>query len=223
MTYIYLNTYKGGLLYVGIHKWNGDGIDPNYKGSTKLISSSKLESIRILEDVSNLSLKEQLLRESYWINYYCCKYGVYRKVKYAGHVEWYNRYGDGLMLNCHANQGVDKVRTREVQQKRMNTYKNRGESVADRFHKQGLSLKASMSHNYNEVSKKRVLNRPSKRITIVCKVGDIIGCVNKVCTLIGHSNWQVNVQRHLLKEDIYERDGFKFEVISRRELKRTID
>lgn len=104
MIYIYLNTYDKGYLYVGSHKWDGEGIDPNYHGSSAVAkrygwSPTKEE---ILEVVSP---ERKLVAEREWIEKYCSEYGIAHIVKEWAklHNAWVQKYKDGLMLNAHSN------------------------------------------------------------------------------------------------------------------------
>lgn len=101
MFYIYLNEYPNGYLYVGSHSWNGEGLDPNYRGSSHIAKlyhwePSKITILQVYRDKS-------LPLEREWIERYCVKYGVSHLVKRFASSQWVSRFKEGLMINCHSN------------------------------------------------------------------------------------------------------------------------
>ena len=131
-TYIYLNEYPNGYLYVGSHSWNGEGLDPNYQGSSHIakLYHWKPSKITILQTLDNP--KEQLHIEGEVIYEYCSKFGVARIAKVVANKNgnfWVDKFKDGLMLNCQANNlahAVHNSHTEEACKKRTETRKENG-------------------------------------------------------------------------------------------------
>lgn len=105
MHYIYLNTYPNGYLYVGSHSWDGEGLDPNYHGSSFVAKRFGWIPIKeqILEEVTDL---RKLVAERYWIEKYAEEYGIadcaLTLFKHAR--TWISKFKNhGRLLNCHAN------------------------------------------------------------------------------------------------------------------------
>lgn len=123
-TYIYLNKYANGALYVGSHTWNGDRgvVDKDYHGSSVLASKFgwvPVETV-ILEDVVQ---SRKLVAEREWILKYCSEFGVHSLVKKL-HPDFGLQFKDGLMLNCHANScesTLSAAHSKEVRLKALRT------------------------------------------------------------------------------------------------------
>lgn len=102
-TYVYLNYYANGNLYVGSHTWCGDGLDPNYFGSSKVANYFHWKPIKV--EVLCYS-DDKLHDESKLIMKYCEMHGIAccaKKMAHASGNTWVDNFKDGLMLNCHAN------------------------------------------------------------------------------------------------------------------------
>lgn len=105
-TYVYLNTYASGLMYVGSHTWEGPvgEIDPNYKGSSHVAKIYSIEpvDIKILEVVPD---NRKFVAEKEWIVKYCTEYGIADEAKHwSKSKEWLSRFKEhGRMINLHAN------------------------------------------------------------------------------------------------------------------------
>ena len=128
-TYIYLNTYKNGYLYVGAHTWDGpEGVlDPNYHGSSTIAELNKWTPIKeeILEVVS--FDKNPISVECYYIVKYLKEFGISElAVKFSHCKEWANSWNRGLMLNCHANDCLHLATSKRAQLKRIETQRRTG-------------------------------------------------------------------------------------------------
>lgn len=107
-TYIYLNIYPNGLMYVGSHKWSGVGKDPNYFGSSNVAKKYRWKPSRVflLEELSPES--SRLNREGEWIFAFCKKYGIskatWNLLSSASARSWCSQFSsNGRMLNGHNN------------------------------------------------------------------------------------------------------------------------
>lgn len=122
-TYIYLNQYSNGYLYVGSHTWKGKPgeLDPECLGSSVLADSFGWSPvyIELLESVSN---DRKFVAEREWILKYCNEFGVHPTVKHL-HPEFGGHFKTGLLLNCHANSTEPALRM----EARMKSYKTRKE------------------------------------------------------------------------------------------------
>lgn len=159
-TYIYLNRYANGYLYVGSHTWSGDGIDPNYHGSSKvaLYYGWVPTSVEILQEAP----QSKLLDESKFIRQFCKLNGIApcaKQMAQASNNTWVNNYKDGLMLNCHSNT-LDAARSSLTKE----DYRNRAKGLQDpTSHKKSLASRYSnsawfclsngMQGHYKELSK----------------------------------------------------------------------
>lgn len=129
MTYIYLNTYTNGYLYVGSHTWDGEGIDPNYHGSSSVAKKYhwNVLSIEILEVIVDDARK--FIAEKDWIEHYASQYGIADCAmclsKRNGNA-WCLKYSrNGLLLNCHANT-LEQAHTSESRKKAIQARINNG-------------------------------------------------------------------------------------------------
>lgn len=124
MYYIYLNHYKNGYLYVGSHTWKGEGIDPNYFGSSHVAENYgwKPESIEILQVVNDP--KKALMIEGCFINQFAEKYGIADCVYViTGGNKWINKFKNhGLLINAQANT-CEHLWDKENYEKAWNTRK----------------------------------------------------------------------------------------------------
>lgn len=172
MRYVYLNHYSNGYLYVGIHSWKGDGIDPSYHGSSSVAihhhwSPSKIEILEILDS-------HDLSRERFWIEAYCTKYGVADCARVlSANSNWYSKYPPhGLMLNLHSStleQAMPCAHSSELSRER---FKSREDSKE--FNRLGLGL----CHT-KEVQQKANRTRQSK--ARLCQLSDgFIGTISQV-------------------------------------------
>lgn len=104
-TYIYLNTYPNGYLYVGSHTWLGESgvLDPDYKGSSSVATHFNWspQSIKILEVVSD---ERKFIAESVYINQYAELYGIADCALLLSSNQWTAKFKPhGLLLNLHSN------------------------------------------------------------------------------------------------------------------------
>lgn len=133
-TYIYLNRYENGCLYVGSHSWKGvvGELDPNYLGSSTLADSFGWVpvSVELLESVSK---DRKFTAEREWMLKYCNEFGVHPTVKYL-HPEFGSKFGIGLLLNCHSNS-VEPALSSTARTKSYKTRKERG--LIDKWVKSG--------------------------------------------------------------------------------------
>lgn len=99
-TYIYLNTYSNGYLYVGSHTWDGEVgvVDPDYIGSSGIAKGygwipEKIEILEVVEGERRYSAERE------WILKYCKEFGV-SSISRNLQPLWAAPFKDGLMLNC---------------------------------------------------------------------------------------------------------------------------
>lgn len=124
-TYIYLNHYSNGCLYVGSHTWKGrvGELDPDYLGSSVLAESFGWRPVHI-ELLEEVTKDRKFVAEREWILKYCKEFGVHPIVKYL-HPEFGRKFNTGLVLNCHANSAEPALRP-ESRIKSYETRKARG-------------------------------------------------------------------------------------------------
>lgn len=113
-TYIYLNTYSNGYLYVGSHTWDGEVgvVDPDYIGSSGIAKGygwipEKIEILEVVEGERRYSAERE------WILKYCKEFGV-SSISRNLQPLWAALFKDGIMLNCcsvdhrHLHAGITK-------------------------------------------------------------------------------------------------------------------
>lgn len=125
-TYIYLNTYLNGYLYVGSHTWDGpEGVlDPNYHGSSTVAEVNHWAPVKeeILEVVSE---DRKFIAEREWINFYADREGIADAAQklYRWSRVWINtKPKHGRLLNCHCNnaeQATEAARSKESRIKKV--------------------------------------------------------------------------------------------------------
>lgn len=105
-TYIYLNEYPNGYLYVGSHTWDGPlgVVDPTYLGTSYVAKRYGWQpcSTTILEE----TVKFRDKRERYWIERYAAVYGIADCARLLSPKNelWISKYARyGRLINCHAN------------------------------------------------------------------------------------------------------------------------
>lgn len=225
MTYIYLNEYDNGYLYVGSHTWKGSGIDPSYQGSSKVAEHYGWKPItsKILEVVSS---ERKFIAESEWIKRYATEFGIADcalifsnqfTMKYKTH---------GLLLNLHSNtmeqaypKGLRVCMSKEVRKvacpKAYKTQKSRGvglphyqhsdtdynKMVSTRSKTSGYSL-SSQTVDKIRKTKKQKSSIPGYGKHLKCKVfkdGAFVtsGLITTVCRELGHKNWQSGISHHI--------------------------
>lgn len=126
VTYVYLNTYENGYLYVGSHTWDGPAgqLDPNYHGSSTIANNFRWIPIKeeIIETLNETTKK--LHREKYWIELYAFEVGIADLVigSPTSNKTFCSRFRPhGLLLNGHSNEPPhdheSMVKARETQRK----------------------------------------------------------------------------------------------------------
>ena len=152
MTYIYLNIYSNGYMYVGSHSWSGEGIDPSYNGSSHVAKCYNWvpSSIKILEILTD---ERKFVAEREWILFYCNKYGIAPPAVQRSHNNWYKKFKyPGLMLNLHSNS-AEMVQNEIVQNKVRETRRIRG--IDKKFQKAGTIAASSKESRLKSVETKR--------------------------------------------------------------------
>lgn len=127
-SYIYLNTYSNGYLYIGSHTWTGPPgiLDPSYHGSSHIASHfhwmpSKIE---VLEQCLD---ERKFVAEKEWIITYASKYGVAPLVFNFTKNKFVQQYSNprGLLINCHSNS-AEQICTKESRRKNYLTHVESG-------------------------------------------------------------------------------------------------
>lgn len=148
-SYVYLNVYRNGYMYVGSHSWDGPTgeLDPNYIGSSSVAKFYKWEPVKI--KILEVTSKENALkREQWWINHYLKTFGIAPCCKVLmKYPNWAEKWDDGVMLNCHSND-ASVMTNPESQKKRIQTQRANGSLLR-------ITQKAS-SCRTSESFKKRV-------------------------------------------------------------------
>lgn len=241
MIYIYLNTYENGYLYVGIHRWSGEGIDPNYYGSSSIARNfgwkpKKIEILEVLEK------REDLVKERFWIEKYAEIYGisdcVFRRNKWT---EKYKRHG--LLLNGHSNS-AEQMMSVEVQNKAIRTRKN-DKVLQDKLRKKikiiqqvgnCFSVEAQIKRIrtvrengtksydegvYEERRKTREIRNKEKsygkmKLVRVSK-GEFRkeGVLHRLCVELGHPTWDTSISKKFRDSNVCEHRGYKFEWLNK--------
>lgn len=157
MFYIYLNEYPNGYLYVGSHSWNGEGLDPNYQGSSHIAKlyhwkPSKITLLQVYQDKS-LSVEKE------WIERYCNEYGVSSLVKRYANSQWVSKFKEGLMLNCHSND-ASHLQTEENYKKSHETAMSNGsfQKFMSKSHSSESQRKSVQFVRNKEVQSKRIIS-----------------------------------------------------------------
>lgn len=105
MSYVYLNRYADGSLYVGKHHYSGKGLDPEYHGSSHLVKEGKFTS-PLVEETILYEGPDYSKKEVEFIQKYCSEYGVHPLV--LTHLAKFgatSKYKLGIVLNIHAMDG----------------------------------------------------------------------------------------------------------------------
>lgn len=131
-TYIYLNKYETGAMYVGSHTWDGPegAVDEDYHGSSVIACKYGWVPVEvsILEVVSE---ERKYVAEREWILKYCNEFGVHPIVKKL-HPDFGLQFKTGVLINCHSNSvecALRKAHSKEVRIKATETLKRNGKIV----------------------------------------------------------------------------------------------
>lgn len=131
-TYIYLNKYETGAMYVGSHTWDGPegAVDEDYHGSSVIACKYGWVPVEvsILEVVSE---ERKYVAEREWILKYCNEFGVHPIVKKL-HPDFGLQFKTGVLINCHSNSvecALRKAHSKEVRVKATETLKRNGKIV----------------------------------------------------------------------------------------------
>ena len=210
MTYIYLNKYPLGYLYVGSHTWKGEGIDSNYHGSSRIARSLGWlpTEQKILEVVSS---KRRFIAEKEWIEKYCQEYGIAdcalcryppnSRVKAIN--EWIKKFkSGGLMLNLHAEPGgwmyAQANHTKESYIKAITTRKERGfnnvrKAIDARIKESYIKAVTTRCKNGTQQMAQRAATAArDKAVTTRCKNGTQYKCISPDGEVAIGSNSQIN-------------------------------
>lgn len=240
MTYIYLNTYNGSVsyLYVGSHTWDGEGLDPNYHGSSAVANRYGWlpDKIEILEVVTD----DTLHRERYWIEKYAEQYGIADCVFIDNN--WTRKYKrHGRLLNGHANE-ASQMHTPEIYQKSLDTKKATGvyemairalvecdhsnSYTESAMRKRCATVKSKGTSCYSpevydkraETIKRNKTNAFYKKRKIVRVTGEGVskeGVLHRICVELGHPTWDTTIVQKFKKSSVVFHRGYKFEWINR--------
>ena len=203
MIYIYLNTYPNGCLYVGSHKWDGEGIDPNYHGSSRVAMKYKWFPIKeeILEVVTE---DRKLVAEREWIEKYATLYGIadctysIAKTSRMYCLPWINRYRrGGRLLNLHSNNAMQALgaHTRETYKKSALTNKNKGFTPI-------AALRSRTADSYRKSVESRARNGNAP---------DMVALNKASCSSEVRARRKVSVRSKALKVKVLEKGSEIFE------------